>query len=144
MKLLNLTFPCRVINYQADYNPNGNSYLAVYGWTTDPLVEYYIVESFGTYDPSTGADHMGTVESDGGSYEIYQTLRENQPSIIGTATFPQFWSVRSDHRTSGSVTVANHFDAWTQSGLQLGTHNYQIVATEGYQSAGSSTVNCDA
>lgn len=87
---------------------------------------------------------MGTVESDGGSYDIYKTMRTDEPSIIGDATFPQFWSVRSEHRSSGSVTVGNHFDAWAEAGLELGSHDYQIVASEGYESSGSVTMNCDA
>nr|CDS82547.1 glycoside hydrolase family 11 enzyme [uncultured eukaryote] len=130
----------RNINFNANYQPNGNSYLSVYGWSTNPLIEYYIVEDFGTYDPSTGASLKGTLTSDGSTYNIYETTRTNEPSIIGTATFQQYWSVRQNHRTSGTVTTANHFNAWAQHGMNLGQFNYQIVATEGYFSSGSSDV----
>jgi endo-1,4-beta-xylanase len=41
----------QVLNFSATYTPNGNSYLAVYGWTKNPLVEYYMVESWGTWRP---------------------------------------------------------------------------------------------
>ena len=134
----------RQITYWADHRPQGNSYMGGYGWTLDPLVEYYIVETWHPdfRPPGPDASLLGTVDTDAGTYDIYQTERVNKPSIIGNATFPQFWSVRRSKRTQGTITFSNHFDAWDDNGLSLGsTFGYQVIISEGFNSTGQSLIN---
>ena len=127
------------IDYGCNYQPDGNSYLCVYGWTKDPLVEYYIVESWGTWRPP-GATSKGTITVDGGTYDVYETTRVNQPSIEGDTTFQQYWSVRTSKRTSGTISVSEHFKAWESMGMTMGKLYETALNVEGYQSNGSADV----
>jgi|GEM_PF-299941 len=136
----------RTISYSGNYGgaSNQNTYLAVYGWTRSPLIEYYVIESYGSYNPAScsGGTDYGSFQSDGATYNVRRCTRTNQPSIDGNQTFYQYFSVRNPKKgfgaISGTVTFANHAAFWASKGLPLGNHDYQILATEGYQSSGSS------
>jgi hypothetical protein len=106
----------RTVSYSGSYNASGTSYLALYGWTRNPLIEYYVVENWINYNPSSGATSYGSVTSDGSSYALGRSQRVNQPSIDGTATFYQYWSVRNNKRSSGTITFSNHTSAWSGAG----------------------------
>src|SRR5690606_23700997 len=120
--------------------------LALYGWTRDPLIEYYVVESYGSYNPATcaGGVDYGSFESDGATYDVRRCLRVDAPSIEGTRTFHQYFSVRNPKKgfgnIAGTITVANHFAYWASRGLDLGGHDYMVMASEGYQSQGSTDI----
>ncbi len=127
------------LDYGCDYRPDGNSYLCVYGWSTDPLVEFYIVESWGSWRPP-GAESKGTITVDGGTYDVYETTRVDMPSIQGTKTFKQYWSVRTERRTEGTVSVSEHIEAWKKQGLKLGDMYEVSLCVEGYESSGEAEV----
>jgi len=130
------------VKYNCDYKPStsaGNSYLAIYGWTVDPMVEYYIIEDWRNWNPSkdNSKQPKGSFTIDGSSYEIVQTTRTQQPSIKGTATFPQFFSIRTTTRNSGSIQVSEHFKKWESLNMKMGKMYEVSFVVEGYQSSGS-------
>jgi hypothetical protein len=108
----------------------GYSSIGVYGWSVSPLVEFYVVED--SYNRLGGSGtKKGTFTIDGeGTYDIYTRTQTNQPSIQGTATFPQFFSVRQGARTCGHITLTRHFDEWKAVGLTLGKMEEAKVLVE--------------
>lgn len=128
--------PCSPITYSGTFSvSSGTGLFSVYGWTTNPLVEYYILED--SVNPGSYGTQKGSVTSDGSTYTIWENQRVNEPSIQGTSTFNQYVSVRSSKRTSGTVTLENHFKAWEALGMDLGSFNYQVIAVEGWGGSGS-------
>lgn len=124
-----------IVVYEADYNPQGNSYLSIYGWFENPLVEYYIIESWGSWKPPGNVAKKGSVESDSGTYDLFQNSRTG-PSIKGNTTFQQYWSVRREKNTSGIITCANHFNAWKDAGMTIGSFYEVSFNVEAYKSPG--------
>ena len=117
-------------------------YLGIYGWTVDPLMEFYVIDKHFAYKPPGGKGFVGKFEVDGGVYEVFVDTRVEQPSIQGTATFPQIFSVRTEMRDSGIITLHEHFKAWEKMGLDVGGNLYEIaLCVEGYNTAGSAEVS---
>ncbi|KAL2151726.1 hypothetical protein VTH82DRAFT_6824 [Thermothelomyces myriococcoides] len=128
----------RVITYTGEYNATGPGYLAVYGWTRNPLIEYYIIEAHADLAPNEPWESKGNFTFEEGEYEVFTSWRVNKPSIEGTRTFQQFWSLRKEQRVGGTITTQRHFEEWAKLGMQLGNHDYVIMATEGYTANGGS------
>ncbi|KZM24946.1 endo-1,4-beta-xylanase [Ascochyta rabiei] len=131
----------REINFSGSTSATAGTVLvSVYGWTQNPLVEYYIQEYTSNGAGSAQGTKVGSVTCDGSVYDIWKHTQVNQPSIVGTTTFTQYISNRQNKRPgSGTVTTKCHFDAWAKLGLNLGTHNYQTLSTEGWGNAGGNS-----
>ena len=83
-------------NWKKSGNAGGYNYIGIYGWTVDPLVEYYIVDDwFSEPGPNLLGQKKGEFTVDGATYEIYQNQRNNAPSIKGNSTFPQYFIANS-------------------------------------------------
>lgn len=120
----------RTINYNAGVL-NGYNFFGVYGWTTNPLVEYYVCELGSvTY----AATYVGSLSSDGHNYSVWKHQQVNQPSIVGTATFWQYLSQWGGSSTGSNhqINMSNHFTYWSQHIGGVGSLNYQILAAEAY------------
>ncbi|MBR5372461.1 MAG: glycoside hydrolase family 11 protein [Oscillospiraceae bacterium] len=129
-------------NYRQTKEMNGNSRLGVYGWLQNigledediPLVEYYIIEDWKDWVPD-GEGKMVTI--DGAEYKIFRIDRTG-PSINGNMTnFKQYFSVRQSKRTSGRVSVGEHFKAWAKEGWGIGKLYEVSLNVEGWQSSGN-------
>ena len=132
----------RSISYSSSLSASGGTALmSLYGWSTNPLVEYYVIDNW-KGSPNTAGTNMGTMTSDGGTYTIIEHQQVNQPSIQGTTTFNQYLAIRTSPRTSGTITFSNFVSAWASHGMNLGSMNYQVMATEAWGGgSGSSSLS---
>jgi endo-1,4-beta-xylanase len=129
------------------FSEDGTNYISLYGWTEGSLIEYYVVDIWGDYRPTFGKS-LGTVKSDGGTYDIYVNLRKDGDNITRKKQdFLQYWSVRREKaavRKDNVITFSNHVNKWASTEyekgkkMQLGkTWRYQVIATESYGGGGN-------
>jgi hypothetical protein len=119
----------------------GFSFIGIYGWTLDPLVEYYIVEDSYGNGPAQpfNTQQRGSFNMDGAQYNIYTGNRVNLPSIIGNANFTQVLSVRQSPRQCGHVSISEHFRQWESMGINLGLAKEAKILVEAGGGNGSIT-----
>lgn len=146
-----ILFSLRSVKYSGTYNPKGPGYLSLYGWTRNPLVEYYIVESWDVLAPGEPWTLRGNFTSQGNNYAFYTAQRVNKPSIEGSRTFTQYFSVRSEAEkktgsVSGTINTGDHFDFWASKGYKMGNFEQNMFfVTEAFANgtklpSGSSTI----
>jgi len=117
----------------ANGTAGGHSYLGIYGWSKNPMIEWYIVDDWygnGIIQPhhiGGMAVKKGEFVVDGATYFIYQATRPaGSGNIEGSKNpFPQYFSIRQERRQSGTISITEHFKEWEKIGLKLGTNMYE-------------------
>ncbi|MCR4889074.1 MAG: endo-1,4-beta-xylanase [Ruminococcus sp.] len=117
---------------------SGNSRICIYGWTENPLVEYYIIEDWKNWVPSSANAKQVTI--DGSVYDVF-TNAMNSYNITNTnGPFTQYISVRKTPRTSGTISIYKHFEAWESLGMKMGNLYEVAFNVEGWESDGQTNV----
>ncbi len=142
--------PAQIGTISADFaetktgGTTGLVYIGIYGWTVDPLREYYILDDWGTTMPAgiasdgTPRDHVGTITVDGGTYEVWKKTRTNKPAITGdNKTFDQYFSIRQTARQCGHISISEHFTQWNNLGLPLGKLYEAKILVEAQDTTGT-------
>jgi hypothetical protein len=110
--------------YTKTGNGGGYSYIGIYGWSTNPCVEYYIVDdSFNTMPFNAyNSTLKGTATIDGETYKLFSnnTNGTGGSRCSGVSSWLQFWSIRQKARQCGQISITQHFNAWKAAGMTLG------------------------
>ena len=120
----------KTVKYKIDSASSVVHSIGLYGWTTSPLIEYYI-DSIGS--PSGTA--IGTVTTDGYTYNSFKFQRVSKPSIQGTCTFWQYKDGRKYTQGKAGDTVthtmSNHVNHWKSAGGQgWGSTVYDLLVEQ--------------
>lgn len=118
------------------YGNASYSYIGIYGWTENPLSEYYITEDWFGGKPNPG-NRVGEVQVDGDTYDIYTNTRYNAPSILDhNETFTQYFSVRRNARQCGHIDISAHMKAWEKFGFKGMLYEAKLLVEAGGGASG--------
>jgi hypothetical protein len=111
--------------------------VGIYGWSVNPLHEYYIAENWLGKRPNFTKVETFTIDGEG-TYDVMTNMQTNQPNITGTnASFVQFWSVRQTPRECGHISISKHFAEWARVGMQLGNLEETRILVEAQNNSGT-------
>jgi endo-1,4-beta-xylanase len=102
------------------------SYIGIYGWTTNPCIEWYIIDdsySKMPINPGNCANMSNSPLSiDDGKYTmcVRNTTGTGGDRCGGAGSWNQYYSIRQTNRTCGTISVTEHFKAWTAAGNKMG------------------------
>lgn len=101
--------------YSADYKftKTGSapiSYIGAYGWTVNPITEWYIVDDWYTKPQSSKLGKIiGSYTMDGAEYTVYALQKTHMPSLWGYSDFYDIYCVRDTPRQKGHLSLWAHF-----------------------------------
>ena len=116
----------------------GNSRICIYGWTENPLVEFYIIEDWKNWVPSSNSAKQVTI--DGSVYDVFTNQMNSYNITNSKGPFTQYISVRKTPRTSGTISIYKHFEAWESLGMKMGNLYEVAFNVEGWESDGQANV----
>ncbi|HYP91562.1 MAG TPA: glycoside hydrolase family 11 protein, partial [Polyangiaceae bacterium] len=103
------------------------SYIGMYGWTTNPCVEWYVIDdSYNGMPVNPGNTTKKSNDSmpemiDGGEYIMYtrNTSGTGGSRCSNVSNWIQYYSVRKKARTCGVISLSQHFKAWQRLGMDM-------------------------
>jgi len=106
------------------------SYIGIYGWARNPLVEYYVVEDwFGNQwqadtspitTSTTSGSEVGSFTVDGSTYKVVKNTRTAYSIDGDNKKFDQYFSIRQTQRKCGTISLTEHFKQWEKLNLPMG------------------------
>ena len=147
-------------SFDPDESPNPNppeddyqnAYLAFYGWSENPKIEYYVLDSWGEYNHSMATgddayDYVTSYESLNTEYRLYSKARNDETPFTNSGqkeNFTQLVAIRDQRvgfgNVGGRIKFSDHLNAWNDEGFGITGSYFQILATEANQSNGSSDI----